>query len=170
MPFVSKAQQGWAHAHSEEFGKKNLAEWDAATKGKHNLPEHVRKMHDGGEVPEDGVYALQKGEEVIPKDKKMAEEMKKHAGHGYRRTMIEHHDDGSHTMEHEGADGQPNKKYAVSCLDCVHDGLEDHLGEANDGEDRDENGDTYAEGEALEEKLAPGLHSKMAAMGHAEGA
>lgn len=43
MPFVSKAQQGWAHAHPEEFGKKNLAEFDAATKGMHNLPEHVHK-------------------------------------------------------------------------------------------------------------------------------
>jgi len=42
MSFVSKAQQGWAHAHPEEFGKKNLAEFDAATKGKHNLPEHVK--------------------------------------------------------------------------------------------------------------------------------
>lgn len=43
MPFVSKSQQGWAHAHPEEFGKKNLAEFDAATKGMHNLPEHVHK-------------------------------------------------------------------------------------------------------------------------------
>lgn len=42
MPFVSKAQQGWAHAHPEEFGKENLKEFDAATKGKHNLPEHVK--------------------------------------------------------------------------------------------------------------------------------
>lgn len=44
MPFVSKAQQGWAHTHPEEFGKKNLKEFDAATKGKHDLPEHV---HNG---------------------------------------------------------------------------------------------------------------------------
>lgn len=43
MPFVSKAQQGWAHAHPEEFGKENLKEFDAATKGEHNLPEHVHK-------------------------------------------------------------------------------------------------------------------------------
>lgn len=42
MPFVSTAQQGWAHAHPEVFGKKNLAEFDAATKGMHNLPEHVK--------------------------------------------------------------------------------------------------------------------------------
>ena len=41
MPFVSLAQEGWAHMHPEKFGKKNLEEFDAATKGKHNLPEHV---------------------------------------------------------------------------------------------------------------------------------
>lgn len=29
--------------HPEKFGKKNLAEFDAATKGMHNLPEHVHK-------------------------------------------------------------------------------------------------------------------------------
>lgn len=43
MPFVSKAQQGWAHTHPEQFGKKNLAEFDAATKGMHDLPAHVHK-------------------------------------------------------------------------------------------------------------------------------
>jgi len=37
-PFASLAQEGWAHTHPEEFGKKNLAEFDAATKGKH-LPK-----------------------------------------------------------------------------------------------------------------------------------
>lgn len=45
MPFVSKAQQGWAHAHPEEFGKKNLKEFDDATRGMHNLPEHVHHEH-----------------------------------------------------------------------------------------------------------------------------
>ena len=44
MPFVSKAQQGFLHAHPEKLGKEKLAEFDAATKGMHNLPEHV---HDG---------------------------------------------------------------------------------------------------------------------------
>jgi hypothetical protein len=43
MPFVSKAQQGYLHAHPEVLGKKGLAEWDAASKGEHNLPEHVHK-------------------------------------------------------------------------------------------------------------------------------
>ena len=42
MPFVSKAQQGFLHAHPEKLGAKKLAEFDAATKGMHNLPEHVK--------------------------------------------------------------------------------------------------------------------------------
>lgn len=45
MPFVSKAQQGWAHEHPEEFGRANLKEFDAATKGEHNLPKHVHNGH-----------------------------------------------------------------------------------------------------------------------------
>jgi hypothetical protein len=43
MPFVSLAQEGWAHSHPDQFGKANLKEWDASTKGKHNLPHHVAK-------------------------------------------------------------------------------------------------------------------------------
>jgi hypothetical protein len=43
MPFVSKAQQGFLHAHPEKLGAEKLAEFDAATKGMHNLPEHVHK-------------------------------------------------------------------------------------------------------------------------------
>ena len=45
MPFVSQAQQGYLHAHPEVLGKEKLAEFDAATKGMHNLPEHVRHEH-----------------------------------------------------------------------------------------------------------------------------
>lgn len=44
MPFVSKAQQGYLHEHPEVLGKEKLAEFDQATKGEHNLPEHV---HEG---------------------------------------------------------------------------------------------------------------------------
>ena len=77
----------------------------------------------------------------------MADEKRKHAGHGYKHTHVEHHDDGSHTVHHEHEDGKSHKRYAVGSLDHVHDGLQDHLGEANDGEDMDENK------EALEEKI-----------------
>lgn len=41
MPFVSKAQQGYLHAHPEVLGKEKLHEFDEATKGMHNLPRHV---------------------------------------------------------------------------------------------------------------------------------
>ena len=41
-PFVSQAQEGWAHTHPEQFGKANLAHWDAETKGKH-LPKRAKK-------------------------------------------------------------------------------------------------------------------------------
>jgi hypothetical protein len=43
VPFESKAQQGYMHAHPEILGKKGLHEWDEATKGKHDLPAHVHK-------------------------------------------------------------------------------------------------------------------------------
>ena len=46
MPFESKAQQGYMHAHPEILGKKGLHEWDEATKGKFkSLPEHVHHKH-----------------------------------------------------------------------------------------------------------------------------
>lgn len=65
----------------------------------------------------------------------MAEETKKkHAGHGYKHTHIEHHDDGSHTVHHEHEDGKSHKKYAVAHLDNVHDGMQDNLGTPNPGE------------------------------------
>lgn len=42
MPFKSLAQAGYLHSHPEILGKKGLAEWDAATKGK-KLPKYVKK-------------------------------------------------------------------------------------------------------------------------------
>jgi hypothetical protein len=87
---------------------------------------------------------------------------KPHAGHGYHRTIIEHHGDLSHTVRHEHEDGKSHKSYAVADLDAVHDGLEDHLGEPNAGEDEDIEGKKYADEEAMEEKLHPGIHAEVA--------
>lgn len=104
MPFESLAQEGYMHEHPEILGKKGLAEWDAATKGKH-LPHHV------------------------------GEKMSKHKKHGYKSTHIEHHDDGSHTVtHHHHEDPKKDYSYAKPDLDGVHDGLEQHLGEPNEGE------------------------------------
>lgn len=43
MPYVSKAQQGYFHAHPDKVGQKVVAEFDAASKGQHNLPQRVAK-------------------------------------------------------------------------------------------------------------------------------
>lgn len=65
-PFASIAQQHFLHAHPEKLGKKGLAEWDAATKGKH-LPKRVKSYEHGTNyVPETGPAILHRGERVIP--------------------------------------------------------------------------------------------------------
>lgn len=49
---------------------------------------------------------------------------KKHAGHGYTHTHIEHHADNSHTVHHVHQDG-PHKDVKSAVAD--HDGLMDHM-------------------------------------------
>lgn len=71
--------------------------------------------------------------------------------HGFKETHIELHDDGSatiHHMHHAGPDH--DVKYAVQDLDGIHDGLEHHLGEPNDGEEA-ENSDHPSHAELLQE-------------------
>jgi hypothetical protein len=50
MPYVSKAQQGYFHAHKAELEKQgvDVGEWDAASKGSHDLPEHTKKPKASG--------------------------------------------------------------------------------------------------------------------------
>lgn len=47
MPYVSEAQRGYFHAHKAELEKQgvNVDEWDQASKGQTNLPDHVPKDH-----------------------------------------------------------------------------------------------------------------------------
>ena len=62
-----------------------------------------------------------------------------HAGHGFKHTDAEIHDDGSMTVSHTHEDGpHKDKKYAVMDLDGFHDGLEEHLGCPNDGEEAED--------------------------------
>jgi len=98
----------------------------------------------------------------------MAHEMKKpHAGHGFHSTHIEHHPDGSATIHHIHEDGSDHdKKYAVLDLDSIHDGMEDHLGEPNEGEDA-ENHDHPSHAELTDEIAC--LMKKMADAERAEG-
>ena len=48
MPYVSKAQQGFFHTHVKAIGAKVVKEFDAASKGSHGLPEHVKHRKNGG--------------------------------------------------------------------------------------------------------------------------
>jgi len=86
--------------------------------------------------------------------------------HKFSHTHIEHHGDGSHTVHHVHEEG-PHKdvKAAVADHDGLMDHMMDHTSEPNDGEGHDAEGNEYAKQEAMEEKIAPGIHSKMAAMG-----
>ena len=46
MPYLSQAQQGWAHTPAGMKalgGASKVAEWDAASKGHKDLPKHVSK-------------------------------------------------------------------------------------------------------------------------------
>ncbi len=80
--------------------------------------------------------------------------------HQFSHTHIEHHKDGSHTVHHvhESGDGKMDVKGAVSDHDGLMDHMMDHTSAPNEGEGSDE------KNEALEEKMAPGLHDKIASM------
>lgn len=76
----------------------------------------------------------------------------KHAGHGFTHTEVEVHNDGSATIEHhheKGADH--NVKYAVTDLDGMHDGFEDHLRPSDEDEEE----------EKAEEEVHPGIHEEV---------
>ena len=105
-------------------------------------------MHTGGTVPEDGVYTLQAGEHVIPKGL---------AKHGFHRTSIEHHHDGSATIKHEHHTGA-HVEHAVMDLDGIHDSLEKHLRDPQEIEDEIKK--RGVDPEKLEEIVEPGLHDK----------
>lgn len=55
---------------------------------------------------------------------------KKHSGHRFSHTNIEHHDDGSHTIHHVHKDG-PHKDIKSAVAD--HDSLMDHMMEHTSG-------------------------------------
>lgn len=78
----------------------------------------------------------------MAEEKKEAPKKRAHAGHGYKSTHIDHHDDGSHTVRHEHEDGVSHKSYAKADLDQLHDGMQDNLGEPNPGEAEADNGNS----------------------------
>jgi hypothetical protein len=145
MPFKSQAQAGYLHSHPEILGKKGLAEWDAATKGKH-LPMRVTKYHNGTDyVPHDMLAHLDKGEAVITKkDNPMAQGDWRDAVKGkdrkppkhIKRMIHEKTDNGKHivTHEHHHPEHHRDEKHAFDNFSDVLDHMQKHAGPANDGE------------------------------------
>jgi len=87
---------------------------------------------------------------------------KKHAHHGFTHSHIEHHADGSHTVEHHHNEGpHKNVRHAAMSLDHVHDSLQDHLGLPNPGEAEANAGQ---HGVAAEPAAAAGLPAQMPAV------
>jgi len=74
--------------------------------------------------------------------------------HKFHTTKIEHHKDGSATVHHMHEDGEKHDvRHGVTDLDAVHDSMQDHLGQPNEGEGMDE------KNEALQAPppVAPGM-------------
>jgi hypothetical protein len=49
MPYISRAQQGYFHAHRKQLEAQgvNVSEWDQASKGERNLPMHTKTVNLG---------------------------------------------------------------------------------------------------------------------------
>ena len=62
---------------------------------------------------------------------------KKHGRH--HKTTVDHHEDGSHTMHRHHEDGHTASS-AHADLDSLHDAIQQHLGEPNEGEQASEIG------------------------------
>lgn len=80
--------------------------------------------------------------------------------HKFTHSTIEHHDDGSHTIHHQHADGpEHDVKHAVADLDEVHDSFEKHFRDPEEVEGMV--GKKGIDPEKLEEAISPGIHEKM---------
>ena len=143
MPFASKAQAAFLHAHPEKVGGESvLKEWDSATHWSH-LPKHVPKYHSGIDVvPQTGLAVLQRGEKVIPaKDNPMNPYEKITAGDQKPPKHIKEmvhtkSDNGKHivTHRHHHPEHHRDETHVFDHLGDVHAHMEDHAGTPNAGE------------------------------------
>ena len=91
----------------------------ALNKGDKQVATTLRHIQSEERGHEKELNSLIKRDDMAEEKKK-----KKHAGHGYTATHIEHHADGSHTVHHVHEDG-PHKDVRSAVAD--HDGLMDHI-------------------------------------------
>ena len=103
------------------------------------------------------VLAKDKTEKPKSESKSASKDSKKKTKH--KHTHIESHHDAetgktSYTVRHQPMGGGEEVSYAAPDLDAVHDGLEQHLGEPNAGEEASEPA-TEAAAEPQAEAVAP---------------
>jgi hypothetical protein len=96
--------------------------------------------------------------------------MKKHP---FSHTVVEHHKDGSHTVhhiheKHGHVHEVPHRDGDVRGAAGDHDGMIDHVMDHTSAPNVGEG--QGADNEAMEEKIAPGIHSAVAAAGAPQGA
>ena len=87
------------------------------------------------------VLAKDKTEKPKPESKSASKDSKKKTKH--KHTHIESHHDAetgktSYTVRHQPMGGGEEVSYAAPDLDAVHDGMEEHVGEPNAGEEQEE--------------------------------
>lgn len=69
--------------------------------------------------------------------------------HKFSHMHVENHKDGTHTVHHVHEDGEKHDvKHAVSNLDHLHDSIQKHLGQPNDGESAADMGQHGVPGDA----------------------
>ncbi len=104
------------HEHPGILGEKGLAEWDAATKGKH-LPERKHMDHD---MAATGLAHKSPPKQAAHKPQPEAHVKKLHSG-GY--LVTKHH-----------ADGAPSSDHGAKNMGEVAAHLQDHMGEPDGDE------------------------------------
>ena len=87
------------------------------------------------------VLAKDKAEKPKSESKSASKDSKKKTKH--KHTHIEHYYDANgkatgHTVRHQPMGGGEEVSYAAPDLDAVHDGMEEHVGEPNAGEEASE--------------------------------
>lgn len=130
------------------------------------------KMHDGGEVPKTGAYIMKKGEHVLTPEKKNL----MHHAMSLAETALSHPDtedkepeppkkeiremrirkgaSGGYVIEHHHTHfSHPMEEHTAKDTDDLHDHLEQHMGEPNDGEGNHEESGESTGAQAAEAAL-----------------
>jgi hypothetical protein len=120
-----------------------------------DMVKPLGQMHDGGTVPKTGPYIMKEGEKVLTQGDHAKLKSAMGLAHSVladapdaevqppkviRAMHIRKASDGSHVIEHHHVNfSHPMEEHTAKNMDELHDHLEQHWGEPNDGEHESEN-------------------------------